>query len=69
MLLIYLQAITPRTEYVFDLVFKNELSIEYITTADVKIFEEYAQAKLNYSSTRINEEIFIKASTLLFEKL
>lgn len=69
MLLIYLQAITSRTEYVFDLVFKNELGIGYMTTADVKIFEEYAHAKLNYSSTRINEEIFIKASTLLFEKL
>ncbi|MDB5221733.1 MAG: hypothetical protein JWN83_400 [Chitinophagaceae bacterium] len=68
MLLIYLPAITSRTEYVFDLIFRNELGIEYITTTDIKIFETYQQEKINYSSTCMGEEIFIKASSLLFEQ-
>ena len=66
MLLIYLPSITSRTEYVFDLMLKDELGIEYSFTTDIKEFEEYGQEKVNYSSARFGEEIFIKASSLLF---
>ena len=68
MLLIYLPSITERSEYVFELVFKNEFGLEYITTADIKKFDEHQQEKINYSSARIGEDIFIKASSLLFEQ-
>lgn len=68
MLLIYLPSITERSEYVFELIFKNEFGLEYITTADSKKFDEHQQEKINYSSANIGEEIFIKASSLLFEK-
>lgn len=68
MLLIYLPAITPRTEYVFDLLFKIELGVNYTITTNRNAFERYGQEKLNYSSTRNEMEFFIKASTLLFEK-
>lgn len=68
MLLIYLPAVTPRTEYVFDLVLKNELGLNYTITTNRNAFERYGQEKLNYSSARIGEGFFIKASTLLFEK-
>ena len=67
MLLIYLPAITQRTNYVFDLIFKNELGIEFTTTADIKIFAAHQQEKINYSSSRIGEEVFIKATDLLFQ--
>jgi len=67
MLLIYLPAITQRSDYVFDLIFKNELGIEYTTTANIKIFEAHQQERINYSSLRIGEEVFIKATDLLFE--
>ena len=66
MLLIYLPAITPRTGYVFDLILNNELGIEYTATTNIKEFKEYGQEKINYSSARFGEEIFIKASSLLF---
>lgn len=68
MLLIYIPAITQRSEYVFDLIFKDELGIEYRFTTDSKIFEEYELEKINYSSARFREEFFIKSSSLLYEK-
>ncbi|HUS00823.1 MAG TPA: polysaccharide deacetylase family protein [Chitinophagaceae bacterium] len=68
MLLIYLQALTPRTEYIFDLVFKNELGISYTITTNRHAFERYGQEKLNYSCTRSDKDFFIYSSTLLFKK-
>lgn len=67
MLLIYLPAITPRSRHVFELIFKNELGIEYTTTTDIKIFESQQQPKINYSGERIGNGIFIKSHPLLFE--
>lgn len=67
MLLIYLPAITQRSDYVFDLIFKNELGIDYTTTTNLKIFGEHQQEKINYSSLRICDEVFIKATDLLFQ--
>ena len=69
MLLIYLPQISPRTEYVFELVFKHELGIEYRTTSDSELFKNHQQGKINYSGSRINNELFIKASSLLWESL
>ena len=68
MLLIYLPAITKRSEYVFELIFKNELGLEYLATTDTDKFDTHHQEKINYSSTRIGEEIFIKSSSVLFEQ-
>ncbi len=67
MLLIYLPAITSRSEYVFDLLFKNELGIEFTATTDIKMFTAHQQEKINYSLMPVEEELFIKASTLLSE--
>ena len=68
MLLIYLPAITKRSEYVFELIFENELGLEYLATTDTDKFDTHHQEKINYSSTRIGEEIFIKSSSVLFEQ-
>jgi len=67
MLLIYLPAVTPRSKYVFELIFKDETGIEYATTTDIKIFESHQQPKINYSGERISNGLFIKSSPLLFE--
>ena len=66
MLLIYLPLITSRCEYVFEMIFKVELGMEYQVTTDLKIFEEYKQEKINYSFKRNNDEFYIQASSLLF---
>lgn len=68
MLLIYIKAITKRSEYIFELIFKNELGLEYFATTDTEKFETYQQEKINYSSARFGEEIFINSSSLLFER-
>lgn len=67
MLLIYLPVATSRSEYIFELIFKHELGIEYSTTSDNKFFEAYQQEKINYSAFRFGKEIFIKSTPLLFE--
>ena len=69
MLLIYLPQTSPRTEYVFELLFKHELGIEYKTTNDIELFKNYQQEKINYSAWRIKDELFVKASSLLWENL
>lgn len=68
MLLIYLPEITSRCNYVFDLIFEQELGIQYDTTADITTFQNYAGQKINYSNSRFTNEFFIKSTTLLFEK-
>lgn len=67
MLLIYLPGISPRVSYVLDLIFNQELGIEYRVTTDVNVFELHSEEKINYSSSPKKESIFIKSSPLLFE--
>ncbi|MEO6328402.1 MAG: polysaccharide deacetylase family protein [Ginsengibacter sp.] len=67
MLLIYLPGITPRCEYVFGMMFNEELGIEYDTTTHLNIFEAHEQEKINYSFKRNGKEFYIHASSLLFE--
>ena len=65
MLLIYLPTVTPRSEYIFEFIFKNEFGINYYTTTDRTAFENYTGEKMNYSGQRFNDELFIKAVGLL----
>lgn len=67
MLLIYLPLVTPRSEYVFKLIFKTELGLEYTVTTDIAAFEDHKQEKINYSFKRISDEFFIRSSSILFE--
>ena len=67
MLLIYLYENSPRCQYVFDLIFKEESGIAFQTTSDLKEFEDYSGQKINYSEARISNCFFIKAAPLLFE--
>lgn len=67
MLLIYLQKISPRCNYIFDYIFKRELGIEYAVTTDIAEFQRYDQEKINYSILKIDDGFFIETSFLLFE--
>jgi len=58
MLLIYLPDITSRTKYVFELIFKNELGLEYHVTTDIKVFEAFEQGKINYKDAGTYKEVF-----------
>lgn len=67
MLLVYLLENSLRSQYVFDLIFREEWEIEYAVTSDVAAFTDYGEEKINYSHARISNEFFIKASALLFD--
>ena len=64
MLLIYLPDITSRTKYVFELIFKNELGLEYHVTKEVKVFEAFEQGKINYKDAGTYKEAFGATNTL-----
>ncbi len=67
MLLIYLPQHTSRSKYIFDKIFAEEFGILYDTTSDRSRFERYPEEKINYSEKKFSDEIFIKATALLFE--
>ena len=67
MLLIYLCNRSPRCDYIFDLIFKEEFGIEYRVTTDITEFEACKEEKINYSDSKIPNDFFIKKSSLLFE--
>jgi len=67
MLLIYLPEVSPRSEYIFDVIFNYEFGIQYSTTSNFTIFENCTEEKINYSGQRHKDEFYIKASSLLSE--
>ena len=67
MLLIYIPVISSRCEYIFELIFREELDIDYQVTTDLDRFEAYEQEKINYSFKRNSDEFYIQASSFLFE--
>ena len=67
MLLLFLSKLSPRCEYIFNLIFKDEFQIDFRTTTDIVEFQHHSQEKINYSNSKISQEFFIKATPLLFE--
>ncbi len=67
MILIYTHKITPRVLYTMNLVFDSVLGLPYKLTNDKKEFEECNAPKIAYTSSKMNDEIFIQADSLLFE--
>lgn len=67
MLLIYSDSVTPRTEYIFELVFKHEFGLQFTSTTDINIFHSHKDEKICYSAQQQDNCIYIKPSSLLFE--
>ncbi len=67
MLLIYVHKNSSRISYVFDLLFKGELMVNYAITTDPVAFKNYTQPKINYSTQQFADGFFIKAESLLHE--
>ena len=67
MLLIYTTKITRRQSYIFDLIFKELLKVEYAFTISIDEFKSCDGPKINYSKHPIKDEIFFSAHDLLFE--
>ena len=67
MLLIYTHKITHRNKYMFNLIFKDVLGVDFNLTTDVEEFKRYEGAKLSYTHNPICDELFFISRTLLFE--
>jgi hypothetical protein len=67
MLLIYTHQITHRNKYIFNLLIKDILKMDYQLTTDLAFFKTAAGAKFSYCNQVIGEELFFESSSLLFE--
>ncbi|HNX07673.1 MAG TPA: polysaccharide deacetylase family protein [Bacteroidales bacterium] len=68
MLQVYSPQVTPRISFIFDLIFKNILGLEYRVTDNREAFLKCSGPRLNYSGSRFDSEVFIESSGLLFDK-
>ncbi len=67
-ILIYVPKITNRVRYVFRLVFKDLLKVSYEITNDLDAFQSADKPKMMYGLKAHTDDIFFKASGLLFER-
>ncbi|MBL4669499.1 MAG: polysaccharide deacetylase family protein [Flavobacteriales bacterium] len=67
MILIYTHKLTPRLKYIFKTIFIDILKKEINFTNNTKEFENSNNAKINYSTSKLNSGIFFESSSLLFE--
>lgn len=66
MLLVYATRVSPRVEYIFDLILGTLLGLEYALTSNAADFKNHPGAKINYSEKPISrDELFLEASDLL----
>ncbi|MBQ8957254.1 MAG: polysaccharide deacetylase family protein [Bacteroidales bacterium] len=67
-MLILVPKITGRVMYVFQLLFGQQLGLDYDFTTDAAQFEAYDGPKFHYGMQRVGSEPFVKAVDLLFER-
>lgn len=67
MLYIYSHKITHRNKYIFNLIFKDILQIDFLLISDIDEFKNYNGPKLTYTNRLISDELFFTSSGLLFE--
>lgn len=68
MVLVYLNSVSNRARYIFQLYFRELMGVEYSLTTSVEEFSAYPGPKINYSGIMIGDGIFIIPASLLFEK-
>lgn len=67
MLLIYTHKITHRNKYIFNLIFKDTLGIDFKLIQELEEFKAYEGAKMSYTNNPVADEVFFISRTLLFE--
>jgi hypothetical protein len=67
MLFIYTHKITHRNKYIFNLIFKDILGLDFIITSDVEQFKSLEGPKISYTNNQIDDELFFTSRNLLFE--
>ena len=67
-MLILVPKVTGRVMYVFDLIFRQLLCLDFDLTTDAEAFKAYTEPKLHYGSQRLDDEPFVKSMEMLFER-
>lgn len=67
MILFYSEDLTPRIQYIAQVIFSEILNIEVSFTNNSNEFQNFDLPKINYSNTKFGNEIFIKPHGLLQE--
>lgn len=67
-MLFFSQEITPRLEYIVNLICREILGIDCQITTDKDQFSKYSEPKINYSSLFFDDSFKINPAGLLFEK-
>src|SRR5688572_1841233 len=66
-MLVYTDTITPRVDYIFNLLLKEIIGIDFEITLDRQFFTDATIPRLAYSHERLQDGLFIQANQLLFE--
>lgn len=67
MLLIYTHKITHRNRYIFNLIFKDVLGIDFKLVTDAAYFKNQDCPKLSYTTNPVADELLFVSRNLLFE--
>lgn len=67
MLLLYTHKITHRNKYIFNLIFKDILGVDFTLISDTEEFKLFNGAKLSYTNQPVCDELFFSSRNLLFE--
>lgn len=67
MLLVYTHKITHRNKYIFNLMFKDMLGIDFNLTTNAEELKRHDGPKLSYTHNPIGDELFFISRSLLFE--
>jgi hypothetical protein len=68
MLLIYTEKITNRVKYMFGIYFRDMMNVQYRLTDDLHAFKSWDGPKLSYGKSPVDDEFFLAAEHLLFER-
>ena len=68
MILIYVQKVNPRIEYITKLLFSQILNIEFAFSTNSSEFKKSDGAKFNYSTEKFGDEFYIKPHRLMFSR-
>src|SRR4051812_10478331 len=68
MILVYVNEITPRISYTFDLVLAQLCGYKYLLTADLEHYSNHDGPKFSYASHPIDDGLFFRAARLLYSK-
>lgn len=66
-ILVLVSELSNRLEYVFDILLKERMYVQYEFTTEEQVYLEYEGPRFVYRDTELNDELFFKADPLLWQ--